>query len=240
MVRPWKPPRKPMKRGRPRDVARQLERALHRLGAALADEAHHRLAHRLDARACARPAAPVLVPVVAGDVQELVGRLLDRLHHLRVRMPGGAHGDAGREVEEAVAVHVPDLGAAAVRHHERIVARIRGRDDVGVARKQRAGLGAGKFGLDVRVVSRWAPGVGPVRRAVARGAGAPRACARAARAGSRVRAASGGAIVSITRGHAQRPADRLRAPASSVTPGNSADKLQFVGLRIAAAARRSR
>ena len=51
----------------------------------------------------------LLVPVVAGDVQELVGGVLHRLHHLRMRMAGAAHGDAGGEVEEAVAVDVPDL-----------------------------------------------------------------------------------------------------------------------------------
>ena len=66
--------------------------------------------------------------------RNLSGGVLHRLHHLRMRVAGAAHRDAGGEVEEAVAVDVPDFGAAAVRHHERIVARIRGRDHLGVAR----------------------------------------------------------------------------------------------------------
>ena len=40
-------------------------------------------------------------------------------------------------------------GAASVRHHERIVARVRRRDHLGVARDQRARLRAGQFGVDV-------------------------------------------------------------------------------------------
>ena len=93
-----------------------------------------------------------LVPVVARDVQELRGRLLHRGDDLRMRVAGRADRDAGREIEEPVAIHVPGLGAAAMRHHERIIARVRRRDDPGVALDHRAGLRPGQLGLDVRVL----------------------------------------------------------------------------------------
>ena len=138
----------------PGDVARQLQRAFHRLGAGLADEAHRRFAQRRHGGEAFAQPGHLLVPVVAGDVQEFRGGILHRLDHLRVRMAGGAHRDAGHEVEEAVAVHVPHLGAAAVRHHERVVARVRGRDHLGVAGDHRQRLRAGQGGLDVVRVRR--------------------------------------------------------------------------------------
>ena len=51
--------------------------------------------------------------------------------------------DAGREIQETVAVDVPHLRALAVRHDERILARIRGRDHEGIARQELARLGSG-------------------------------------------------------------------------------------------------
>ncbi len=136
--------------------------------------------------------------------------------------PVRAHGDAGDEVEEAVAVDVPDLGAAAVRHHERIVARVRGRDDRSVAREHGPGLRAGEFGLDVRVrhggLLEWNPAV---RREVARARRAPRGCARAGRAGFRVRPAS--AARSSRRSRRPAVASRSRrGPRRRSTPSNRA------------------
>jgi hypothetical protein len=84
----------------------------------------------------------VLVPVVAGDVHELLRRLGDRLHDLRVTVPGGAHGDARHEIEEAVAVHVPRFRAFGMRDHEWIVARVGRRHDQRVALEHRLGLRA--------------------------------------------------------------------------------------------------
>ncbi len=75
------------------------------------------------------------MPVVARDMQELVSGLLDRLHHMRMTV-AGTHGNAGSEVQKAVAVHVPDLDALAVRHDEWIVARVRRRSDQRVALEQ--------------------------------------------------------------------------------------------------------
>lgn len=40
------------------------------------------------------------------------GLLLDRGNHLRMAMACGDDGDSGREIEEHVAVHVLDQGAA--------------------------------------------------------------------------------------------------------------------------------
>ncbi len=151
MVRPWKPPRKPMKRGRPRDVARELDRRFDGFGARLAEEAHHRFAHRRERGQAFRERRHALVPEVARDVQELGGRLLHGAHDFRMRVPGRAHRDAGGEVEEPVAVDVPDLRAPAVRHDERVVARVRRRADGDVARDHGARLRSGQLGLQVNV-----------------------------------------------------------------------------------------
>src|ERR1039457_1381553 len=46
---------------------------------------------------------------------------------------GGHDGDAGGEIEEAVAIHVFHYGALAFARHQRIAARIRWRHHLGVA-----------------------------------------------------------------------------------------------------------
>jgi hypothetical protein len=84
-------------------------------------------------------------------MQELLGGLLYYRHDLRMGVAGRTDRDAGGEVEETVAVDVPGLGAAAMRHHERIVARIRRRDHLGIARDHGLRLGAGEIGLDMVV-----------------------------------------------------------------------------------------
>ena len=82
-------------------------------------------------------------------MQKIVRGVLDRLHDLRVGVPGADDADATHEIEVAVAVHVPDLSAAALRHDERIVARVGGRGDRAVARDQRRGAGAGQWHANV-------------------------------------------------------------------------------------------
>ena len=59
--------------------------------------------------------------------------LLDRGDNLRMTMAGGYHGDAGRKVEELIAVHVFDHCAAAFFGDKRIIARVRGRENSVVA-----------------------------------------------------------------------------------------------------------
>jgi len=77
-------------------------------------------------------------------VQEILGRVPDRLHHLRVGVTGAADADAAHEVEETVAIDVPDLGATTLGDDEGIVAWIRGSGDGAVACDERLGLGSGK------------------------------------------------------------------------------------------------
>jgi hypothetical protein len=64
--------------------------------------------------------------------------------------PSRPKGGIEKEIQKAVGVDVPNFRALAVRHDERIIARIGRRDDERVAGKQFAGLGAGQIGLDVR------------------------------------------------------------------------------------------
>ena len=136
-----------------RDVARELERALDGFGSTLAHKTHRGIVtHRLQVAHTLSEAHLLLMPVVAGDVQEALRGLRDRTDDFRMRVSGRTHRDARREVEEAVPVHVPHFRALAVRHHERVVARIRWRDHLGVAGNDRLGLGAGKLGRDVRVL----------------------------------------------------------------------------------------
>jgi hypothetical protein len=57
-------------------------------------------------------------------VQEVLGRALDRGHDSWVTVTGGAHGNAGGEVDIAIAVDVPHFNAATMTHHERGIAYI--------------------------------------------------------------------------------------------------------------------
>ena len=214
IVRPWKLPRKAMMRAALRHVARELQRALDRLRAGLAEEAHARLADRHDRGEALGERGHLLVPVVARDVQELAGRVLHRLHDARVRVAGRADRDAGREIEEAVAVDVPGLRALAVRDHERVVARVGGRGDLRVALDHGAGLRARQVHLDVRVLE-CAGGAG---RCVHRGSLTGSRCAAAVRVSSARSASSSGAVgrrAGFERPAARRAASRSAARASS-------------------------
>jgi hypothetical protein len=66
-------------------------------------------------------------------VQQLGRLILDGGDDLRMTVSGRGHGDAGGEVEEEVAVHVLDDGAAAALRDERIDARVRGGDEAPIA-----------------------------------------------------------------------------------------------------------
>jgi hypothetical protein len=89
------------------------------------------------------------MPVIGGDVQKIVRGVLDCLHDLRVGVPGADDADAAHEIEVAVAVHVPDLRPAALRHDERIVARVGRRGDRAVARDERRGAGPRQWHANV-------------------------------------------------------------------------------------------
>src|SRR5437773_8046501 len=63
-------------------------------------------------------------------------------------MAGAADGNAGGKIQEPIAVNVPDFDTATMRHHERVLARIRGRYHFGVAGQERPRFGSGQFGSD--------------------------------------------------------------------------------------------
>src|SRR5208283_694552 len=83
-------------------------------------------------------------------MNEPISGVLDRLNHDRMTVPGAAHGNAGGEIQEAIAVHVPHLRPLAVGHHEGVIAGIGGRDHQRIARQQLARLRARQIGLDMR------------------------------------------------------------------------------------------
>ena len=173
-----------------RHVARELQCALDRLRARLAEEGHARLADRHDRGEALGERGHLLVPVVARDVQEFPGRLLDRFHDARMRVAGRADGDARCEIEEAVAVDVPGLGALAVRDDEGVVARVGRRRDLRVALDHGPRLRARQGHLDVRVLEAACGAGGCVHRGSLTGS----RCAAAVRVSSARRASSSGAV----------------------------------------------
>jgi hypothetical protein len=66
-------------------------------------------------------------------------------------MAGTADRDAGREIQKAIAVHVPNFRALAVGHHEGIIARIGRRIHQGIARQQLARLRSRQIGFDMHL-----------------------------------------------------------------------------------------
>ncbi len=63
-------------------------------------------------------------------------------------MAGAADGNAGGEIQEPIAVNVPHFDTATMRHHERVLARIRGRYHLGIAGQECPRFGSGQFGSD--------------------------------------------------------------------------------------------
>src|SRR6267143_6489110 len=63
-------------------------------------------------------------------------------------MTGAAYGNAGGKIQEPIAVNVPDFDAATMRHHEWVLARIRGRYHFGIAGQDCPRFGSGQFGSD--------------------------------------------------------------------------------------------
>ena len=110
-------------------IARHLERALDGLGAGVAVEEPVRPGHGRHGR---EPRCQIgqqlVVKIRARDVDQLRGLLLNRSHHFGMAMAGGNHGDARGKVEKFIAVHVFNAHAAPALGHQRIRARIAGRD----------------------------------------------------------------------------------------------------------------
>src|SRR6266567_6752356 len=63
-------------------------------------------------------------------------------------MAGAADGNAGGKIQESIAINVPDFDTATMRHHERVLARIRGRYHLGITGQQCPRFGAGQFRSD--------------------------------------------------------------------------------------------
>ena len=79
----------------------------------------------------------LVVEVGARHVQELLRLLDDGRDDVRVGMAGRRHRDASGAVEEHVAVDILDERAFPARYHERVVARVGGRDDLRVTLDER-------------------------------------------------------------------------------------------------------
>src|SRR6266853_942259 len=63
-------------------------------------------------------------------------------------MAGAADGNTGGEIQEPIAINVPDFDTAPMRHHERVLARIRGRYYFGIAGQKCSRFRSGQFGSD--------------------------------------------------------------------------------------------
>jgi hypothetical protein len=74
-----------------------------------------------------------VVIVGAGYVREQARLIRNRFGDLRMGVAKRRNSDAGVEIEERVAVHVFYDGAVAAFHHQRVAARVTGRDIPGVA-----------------------------------------------------------------------------------------------------------
>src|SRR5439155_11863468 len=63
-------------------------------------------------------------------------------------MASAADCNAGSKIQEAITVNVPDFDTAPMRHHEWVLARIRGRHYLGIARQDCPRFGSGQLGSD--------------------------------------------------------------------------------------------
>ena len=131
-------------------VAGQLEGGLDGLGAGVAEE-HAGVGHRGQR---GEPLADLgvgrEVEVARAVVQDVVDLGVDGRVDGRVAVAGGGDGDAGVEVEEAVAVDVLDDAAPRPPHDERVDAGERGAGDGFVPRDDLPGHGPGQLGAQVR------------------------------------------------------------------------------------------
>ena len=133
-----------------RVIARQLDRRLGRLGAGVGEERADVAVDRRDrGERLGQPDLRLVVEVRPRHVDELLRLIGDRAHDVGMRDAGRVDRDAGGAIEEAVAVDVLDHRPFAAGDHERIVARVGGRDVLRVALDDRPGLRAGQRRPDV-------------------------------------------------------------------------------------------
>src|SRR5438309_10668623 len=81
-------------------------------------------------------------------------------------MAGAADGNASGKIQKPIAVNVPNFDTATMRHHERVLARIRGRYYFGIAGQECPRFRSGQFGsnggmaLLVHALTFWSDGQG--------------------------------------------------------------------------------
>src|SRR6266576_5582679 len=63
-------------------------------------------------------------------------------------MAGAADGNTGGEIQEPIAVNVPNFDTAPMRHHERVLTRIRGRYHFGITGQECPRFRSGQFSSD--------------------------------------------------------------------------------------------
>src|SRR5690606_15905361 len=93
--------------------ARELQRGLVRLGARVREEHAALVAGLGEALEARREFELLRRGEVVRHVREALGLLRDGLHEHRVGVTEGVHGDAAEEIEEAIALGVPYVGALA-------------------------------------------------------------------------------------------------------------------------------
>ncbi len=89
-----------------------------------------------------------VVEIAATDVDEIRGLGLDGGDDLGMAVAGGADGDAGGEVEEAIAIDVFDDAAEGALDDEGVLAGVRGGTEAFIAIDELAGAGAGEGRVD--------------------------------------------------------------------------------------------
>jgi hypothetical protein len=118
----------------PRGITCELDRGLDAFGARVGIKDAHIFFHRRDLVDLFAQADHRVVVIVGRDMDEFCGLLLDGLDDFGMRVAGGKHGDAGGEINVAVAVHVPTFSALAMIHDERVIAWVGRRRVLLVAR----------------------------------------------------------------------------------------------------------
>ena len=129
--------------------ARELEGGLEGFGAAVGEEDAARAGRVAGlGQALRQVDLRLVVEVGAGHVQQLVALVGDGGDDLGMAMARRGDGDAGREVEEEVAVHVLDDRAAAALDDQGINPRVRGGHVPRIPGEQLTSRRAGQLGLE--------------------------------------------------------------------------------------------
>src|ERR1035441_6233949 len=128
-------------------VAGELQRTLHCFRARVTIVNAVGTGHGSDRRESFRKRRHLLViKVGAGHVNEPGALVLNGLYHFGMTVAGGVDRNAGREVQERVAVYIFDPGASTALHGQGIAAGIAGRDKTLIFRNHLPGQWTRKSG----------------------------------------------------------------------------------------------